>query len=382
MKEKNQSKYRKARRDSKLRRIITLEAAKMMYERTETEYFTAKRKAARKMGIDSRYHPSDLPSNCEIRDEILKVADLYEGEERQRKLQEMRFYALWLMRQLVAFAPKLIGSVWTGHIRKGSDIDIHVFSDSLSPITQTLDNNGLQHHVEKKRVVKHNVERQFTHLHVHGRFEVELTLYTCDYIHYNFKSSITGKAIEKATLKELEEYVREEYGEVDISSELDKYVSETECYEMFQMLLLPLENIKGGTMHPEGDTLYHSLQVFELARREGHGYDIEFLQAALLHDVGKGIDPRDHAEVGADALAGFVTPRTEFLIRHHSEALLYKQGTLGHKKSVELRHSEYFEDLMALREFDNRGRQRGIIVDTVAEALAYLKKLESGFAEK
>lgn len=379
MQPKPPSKNRKARRDSKMRRIITLEAAKMMYERSETEYFTAKRKAARKMGVDFRYHPSDLPSNAEIRDEILKVADLYEGEERQGKLQEMRLYALWLMRQFAAFSPKLIGSVWTGHIRKGSDIDIHVFSDSLSPVTQVLENQGLQYHVEKKRVVKHNVERQFTHIHVHGRFEVELTLYTNDYVHYNFKSSITGKAIEKATLNELEQFVHEQYGSIDIDGKLDSYVSESECYEMFQMLLLPLEHIKGGVQHPEGDTLYHSLQVFELARREGYGYDIEFLQAALLHDVGKALDSRDHAEVGADALAGFVTPRTEFLVRHHMDALHYKQGTLGHKKTVELRHSEFFEDLMELREFDTRGRQRGTIVDTVEEALEYLKKLESGF---
>ena len=34
-------------------------------------------------------------------------------------------------------------------------------------------------------------------------------------------------------------------------------------------LLLPLENVKGRLKyHPEGDALYHSLQVFDLARDE------------------------------------------------------------------------------------------------------------------
>ena len=49
--------------------------------------------------------------------------------------------------------------------------------------------------------------------------------------------------------------------------------------------------------HPEGDALYHSLQVFHLAR-EARPYDEEFLLAALLHDVGKAIDPQDHCERG------------------------------------------------------------------------------------
>ena len=37
-------------------------------------------------------------------------------------------------------------------------------------------------------------------------------------------------------------------------------------YPIFRMLLLPLENVKQSPRyHPEGDVLYHSLQVFELA---------------------------------------------------------------------------------------------------------------------
>ena len=53
-----------------------------MYERSESEYFTAKRKAARQVGIDARYHPKDLPSNAEIRDEIQILACLHEGDAR------------------------------------------------------------------------------------------------------------------------------------------------------------------------------------------------------------------------------------------------------------------------------------------------------------
>lgn len=379
MREKQREKQRRKfqRESNKLRQTIALEAAKMMYDRTESEYFTAKRKAARKMGINFRYHPMDLPSNREIRDEILSIAHLYEGQGHAEKLKQMRLYALWLMRELQSFTPKLIGSTLTGHIRKGSDIDIHIFSASLTPVTQVLENMGLQYHVERKRIVKYNTERHFTHIHLHGLFEAELTLYSPEFIHYRFKSSITGKPIEFATVKQLESLIAREYPDCAIGEEIARYQSEADCYEMFKLLLLPLEGIKGGLHHPEGDMLYHSLQVFELARREGYAHDVEFLQAALLHDIGKAIDPRHHAEVAAETLSGFVSSRVIFLIAHHMHALYLKQGTLGHKKARKLRQSEYFDDLMALRDFDTRGRERGVLVDTLNEVLEFVTIKES-----
>lgn len=361
---------------SKLRKTIAIEAAKLIYNQQEKEYFTAKRKAARKLRLDYKYNPSDLPSNKEIRDEVLKIAQLYEGENRYTKLKDMRLYAYWIMNELKSFSPNLIGSTLTGHIHKSSDIDIHVFSHSVSSVTHTLDNNALIYEVEKKRVVKYEKERIFTHIHIHGRYEVELTLYGKDWINYNFKSSITGKSIEKASLKEFKKILNVEYSEDNIEEKLTEYSNDIQCYEMFKMLLFPLENVQGGPYHPEGDTLYHSLQVFELAKK-WHGYDLEFLQAALLHDVGKAIDPAYHAKAGAEVLEGFVSERVLFLIEHHMDALKLKQGLLGHKAYLKIKHSPYYEDLMTLRELDTKGREIGVIVDTIDEALDYLRSLEN-----
>src|SRR5271165_6690946 len=122
----------------KLRQAIALEAARLMYERVESEYFTAKRKAARRL-CRQQIKPSDLPSNAEIREQIQVFARLHEGEGRTRHLRDMRLEALRLMRLLRAYRPRLIGSVMTGHVRKGSDIDLHVFSDSVGLITDTLE---------------------------------------------------------------------------------------------------------------------------------------------------------------------------------------------------------------------------------------------------
>ena len=53
----------------KLRQAIALEAARLMYERTESEYYTAKRKAAKRL-CRQTVKPADLPSNAEIREQI------------------------------------------------------------------------------------------------------------------------------------------------------------------------------------------------------------------------------------------------------------------------------------------------------------------------
>ncbi len=146
-------------------------------------------------------------------------------------------------------------------------------------------------------------------------------------------------------------------------------------YQMFQLLLQPLERVKQSPKHhPEGDVLYHLLQVFELARDE-RPYDEEFLLAALLHDIGKGLDPGDHVGAALQALDGLITERTRFLIENHMLAQEYKAGTLGHRQRVRLEASPDFEDLLSLRDLDDLGRAPGAVVGTLDEAIDYLREL-------
>src|SRR5262249_46415153 len=144
--------------------------------------------------------------------------------------------------------------------------DLHVFSDSVGLVTDLLENEGYQFDVERKQVVKHGEARVFTHVHVPGRFNFELTVYPEDRAHYVFKSSITGKAIDRASIRELEELLTREYPDLNLDGELEAAAT-ADPYPVFRRLLLPLEDVRQSPRyHPEGDVLYHSLQVFELAR--------------------------------------------------------------------------------------------------------------------
>src|SRR5438034_9407206 len=236
--------------NAKLRQAIALEAARLMYERVESEYYTAKRKAAKRV-CRQQVKPEDLPSNAEIREQIQLFARIHEGEKRTQHLREMRLEALRLMRVLRPFRPRLIGSVMTGHVRKGSDIDLHVFSDSPGLVTDLLEQAGCQYDLERKQVVKHGESRVFTHVKVHDRFEFELTIYPEDKAHYVFKSSITGKAIERASVRELEELLAEEYPGLDVEDELAGDDT-ADPYPVYRMLLLPLECVRQPReWHPE-----------------------------------------------------------------------------------------------------------------------------------
>jgi predicted nucleotidyltransferase len=361
--------------NEKLRQAIALEAARLMYERVESEYYTAKRKAAKRLCRGS-VKPENLPSNAEIREQIQVFARIHEGDKRTQHLRDMRLHALQLMHLLAAFRPRLIGSVMTGHVRKGSDIDIHVFSDSAGLVTELLEKEGFAFDLERKQVVKHNEARVFTHVHVYDRFNYELTVYAEDKAHYIFKSSITGKAIERASIRELEELIAREYPDIHLEEELEAAASSADPYPLYRLLLLPLEDVRQSAVHhPEGDVLYHSLPVFELAREE-RPYDEEFLLAALLHDVGKGLDKSDHVAAGLAALDGIITERTRFFIEHHMDAHAYRAGTLPPAARRQLEASPDFDDLMLLRQLDDAGRVSGAVVGTVDEALDFLKELE------
>jgi hypothetical protein len=362
--------------DARLRHAIAFEAARLMYDRTESEYFTAKRKAAKRL-CRGTYKPGDLPSNAEIRELVQTFARMHEGDQRTKNLRAMRLAALQMMRLLRRFRPRLIGSVMTGHIRQGSDIDLHVFGDSAELIEAVLDAEGYQFDVQRKQIVKHQESRNFTHIHIHDRFPFELTLYPEDKAHYVFKSSITGKAIERASIAELEQFLEKEYPDLDLDQleARPEPESPVDPYLLFQVLLEPLEKVRQSPhWHPEGDVLYHLLQVFELAKAV-RPYDEEFLLAALLHDIGKGIDPEHHIEAGLEALEGLLTPRTQFLIEHHMLAHQYRAGTLGHRQRQKLHQSEDLEDLLLLSELDQQGRVPGASVGTIPQALAYLQKL-------
>ncbi len=148
-----------------------------------------------------------------------------------------------------------------------------------------------------------------------------------------------------------------------------------ERFSVYRSLLAPLSQVRlSRSRHPEGDALYHSLQVYVLAE-ELRPYDEEFQLAALLHDVGKAIDPKNHVLAALAALDGYVTERTAWLIAHHDEAHRLRDGSLGARARRRLLADDDIETLELLCDCDRGGRVVGMRVPELDDALEAIRTL-------
>jgi hypothetical protein len=184
-----------------LRAALAQLAAQIMYGEDVKQYFTAKRLAAKRMlgqvqaARTTRYRPRDLPSNGEIKQALLDLVTEIEGDARTKRLFAMRVVALEAMEALARFTPRLIGSVATGHVRSGSDIDIHVFAWDAADVEARARELGWAYEVQHVSIVKHGKPMEFTHLQVPDVFPIELTVYPPNELRNRPRSSTDGKPI-------------------------------------------------------------------------------------------------------------------------------------------------------------------------------------------
>jgi hypothetical protein len=261
----------------------------------------------------------------------------------------------------------------------GSEISIEVRSDSADEVVEHLVAAGLWSRVRPQAEANSNeTAAPMTRVRVNHLFPCEVTLLRAGAPLQLERPGTDGGEVrldrdELRARIDQARHAAEAAIEADDASE-DGYHPDT--LAMLRVLLARLEEVAlDPARHPEGDALYHSLQVYELGRLE-RPYDEEFLLACLLHDVGLGIDRRDPVPAALSVLQGLLTERTCFLIEHRAEAREYlKTGKLPRS----LRRSEHFDDLVLLAQCDLGGRVRGAEVSGVDEALEYVANLESAW---
>ncbi len=143
----------------------------------------------------------------------------------------------------------------------------------------------------------------------------------------------------------------------------------------YHALLEPMDRVRMNRReHPEGDLLYHSLQVFHLAY-DARPWDEDFLLAALLHDVGYGIDPHDADLATVTAIQDIVSERTLWLVENLPTQHRIAEGTIGARARRRLDQHEDNEELRLLAVCDINGRLPGRKVDELQAVIQTIKDL-------
>ena len=180
---------------------VAREAATLLYFGAEKEYKQAKERAARTLGTHF------LPSNLEVALELDKIAEENEGAKRKERLIQMRNEALKIMKLLDAYCPVLIGSVWRGTIRQGSDIDIAVYTDEPEEIIKILKAKDVEVlKTARTTVNKRGVTSQSLHVYAETSFGhgLEIVIRSREEAGKKRKCETFGDELKGLKIKELE----------------------------------------------------------------------------------------------------------------------------------------------------------------------------------
>ena len=185
---------------------VAKETALLLYLGLEKEYRQAKMKAAKNCGTRV------LPTNLDVALELDEIAETNEGAARKERLVAMRHDALRILKLLKTYNPILIGSVWRGTIRKGSDIDIAIYTDAPEEVLPALKNQNLR--VSKKEwvtVTKRGQPEVSFHIHVTSSkgHEVEIVAREVAKMTEKRKCDVFGDLLKGLTIRELEKILKQ-----------------------------------------------------------------------------------------------------------------------------------------------------------------------------
>jgi predicted HD phosphohydrolase len=105
-----------------------------------------------------------------------------------------------------------------------------------------------------------------------------------------------------------------EHGTADDYALLDRYERE-HTRGLVDRLFDALDRLSGSMGGYRITRLEHSLQTATRARLDGA--DVDWIVAALVHDVGDDLAPDNHSEFAASILQPYVPAEVHWVVRHH-----------------------------------------------------------------
>ncbi len=128
-----------------------------------------------------------------------------------------------------------------------------------------------------------------------------------------------------------------------LDARLDEYLAEAPDRLLGALRAQVDERSSGHRVH----RLEHALQTATRARRDGA--DVEWVVAALLHDIGDGLAPMNHDRFAAEVVRPYVREEVAWVVGHHGVFQQYYRGPfVGLDPDARERHrdSPYFDSCL------------------------------------
>lgn len=190
-----------------MRQQLAQEAARIIAEEGITDFHVAKQKAA------SRLHAPEtrnLPRNDEIHEALRQYQRLFQADSQPQHLRELREISGKALAFFARFEPRLVGPVLDGSAGLHAEIELHLFSDPPDAISLFL----LEQHIpfDPGSVRITSATNQNTETPIYRiNFEntpFKLTAFDTKGLRQAPRSPVTGKPMQRASLKNVEELLR------------------------------------------------------------------------------------------------------------------------------------------------------------------------------
>ncbi len=178
------------------RQLVAQEAARIIVNHGVRDYRLAKRKAAERLGFNTR---GSLPGNTDIEAAVAEHLHIFGGDSHEDHLRLMRVAALSTMELLASFTPRLVGPVLAGTADENSAINLHIFADSPEAVALELADIGLQFRPYELRLKsrRNQIENYAGFQFHHNNSLIEATVFPVDGIRQAPMSPIDGKPMRR-----------------------------------------------------------------------------------------------------------------------------------------------------------------------------------------
>lgn len=189
-----------------MRDQIIQQAARLLAEGLEVDYFAAKTKAAKKLGYRGQ---QDLPTNLEIENELKKYQSIFYSTTHPAVIKKKRLEALSAMQYLEQFEPRLVGSVLEGTATENSPIEIQLFVDSMKDVTFFMMDKKIPYEMGERQIrINKRESKQVPVIYFSaGEHDVNICVFPYKDIKQKHISPVTGLPEQRASIKKVQQLI-------------------------------------------------------------------------------------------------------------------------------------------------------------------------------